>query len=140
MKLVGALEITAAAPLVILPENFRMTFDEPLRMPRQDQILPVGQRLAQAFKRLASHDDDVAHRRFFEPLEILRQMPRDFAARANHAVQRHCNNGLEVFHEQSFNAKPQGRKDFLPRMDTDSTRIGKRGAQCLTRIARIIAN
>jgi hypothetical protein len=34
----------------------------------------------------------------FEPLEILRQMPRDFAARANHAVQRHCGDGFEVFH------------------------------------------
>jgi predicted RNA-binding protein with RPS1 domain len=35
---------------------------------------------------------------FFEPLEILRQMPRDFAVRANHAVQRHRGNGFEVFH------------------------------------------
>jgi hypothetical protein len=25
-------------------------------------------------------------------------MPRNFAARANHAVERHCGDGFEVFH------------------------------------------
>ena len=96
-ELVGALEIFSSTPFVVLPENLRMTFDEPLRMPRQDHVLAVRQRLAEALKRLAPHHDDVAHRHFLEPLEILRQVPRDFAARANHAVQRHCSDGFEMF-------------------------------------------
>jgi hypothetical protein len=31
-------------------------------------------------------------------------------------------------------------EDFLPRMDTDSHGLERGGAQCLTRIARMIAN
>ena len=103
----------AAAPLVILAKNFRMIFDEPLRMVRQDEVLPVRQRLPQTLEGLAAHDDDVARGRLLEPFEILRQMPRDFAARANHVVQRHRGDGFEVFHERSFNAKTQRRKDSL---------------------------
>ena len=34
----------------------------------------------EALERLAPHHDHVAHRHFFEPLEILRQVPWDFAA------------------------------------------------------------
>lgn len=98
MKLIGPFQIFSAAPFVILPENFRMLLDEPLRMPRQHEVFAVGQRPAEAFKRLAPHYDHVAHGRLLEPLEILRQMPRDFAARANHTVQRHRSNGFEMFH------------------------------------------
>ena len=60
MKLVGTFEVTPAAPLVILSENFGMLVDKPLRVPGQDEILPVRQRLSQTFKRLPAHDDNVA--------------------------------------------------------------------------------
>ena len=90
-----------------------MCLDEPLRMPRENHVLAVRQRLAEALKRLAPHHDDVAHRHFLEPLEILRQMPRDFAARANHAVQRHRGDGFEVFHHPIFNAKTAKTQRFF---------------------------
>ena len=113
MELIRALEIAPAAPLVVLPENLRMAFDEPLRMPRQHHVLAVLQRLAEALERLAPHHDHVAHRHFLEPLEILRQMPRDFAARANHAVQRHRGDGFEMFHKSNFIAGiPECREKF----------------------------
>jgi len=35
---------------------------------------------------------------FFEPLEILRQVPRDFVPRTDNAVQRHRGDGFEMFH------------------------------------------
>src|SRR5579859_3886657 len=38
VKLVGALEITSAAPFVVLAENLRMRLDEPLRMPRKNHV------------------------------------------------------------------------------------------------------
>ena len=87
MKLIRTFQVLAAAPFVVLPENFRMFFDEALRVPREDQIFTVRQRLAETLKCFAPHDDDVAHGRLFEPFEILRQMPRDFIARADDAVQ-----------------------------------------------------
>jgi hypothetical protein len=98
MELIGALEILAAAPFVILAEDFRVRFDEPLRVARQHQIFAIGQGAAQAFKRLAAHHNDVAHRHFLEPFEILRQMPRNPVFRANNPVQRHRRNGFVVFH------------------------------------------
>jgi hypothetical protein len=33
-------------------------------------------------------------------------MPRDFAARANHAVQRHRGDGFEVFHDFTPQSAP----------------------------------
>jgi hypothetical protein len=107
--LVGALEIFAAAPFVVLAKDFRMRFDESLRVARQDQVFAIGQRSAQAFKRLAPDHDDVAHRRLLEPFEILRQMPRNPVFRANHPVQRHCRNGFVVFH-LLFTAGTSGRR------------------------------
>lgn len=86
MELVGALEEFPAAPLMILAKNFRMIFDEALRMAREHHIFAAGQGIADAFEGPTSHHNDIAHRHLFEPLEILGQIPRDFALRSNHAV------------------------------------------------------
>src|ERR1035437_8666051 len=67
----------------------------------QDNRFAIRQRLADGLKRFTPHDDDVAGGRLLEPLEILRQMPRDFVPRANHAVQRHGGDGVEGFHFKS---------------------------------------
>jgi len=83
---------------MVLPEDFRHTLDEPLRMLRQHEIFPGGQGTPQAFEGFPTHHDDIAHRHLLEPLEIIRQMPWDLPIRADHAVLRHRGNGLEVFH------------------------------------------
>ena len=86
MKLIRTFEVFAAAPFVILAENFRMVPDQALGMPREDKVRAAWQRVAEAFKRFSSHDDDVPDGHLLEPPEILRQMPRDLSVRANHAV------------------------------------------------------
>ena len=98
MKLIRALEILAAAPFVVLPENLRMRLNEALGMPRQHQIFAAGQRAAQAFKGFAANHHDVAQGHLLEPFEILGQVPGNFVSRTNDPVQRHCRDGFVVFH------------------------------------------
>ena len=86
MKLVGALEEFPAAPFVVLAKNFRMLFDEALRMAREHHIFAAGQRVADAFEGLPPHHNDIAHGHLLKPLEVLGQIPWDFSLRANHAV------------------------------------------------------
>jgi len=97
MELIGTFEMFAAAPFVVLAEDFRMVADEALGMPREDKVRAARQRVSQAFECLPSHDNNVADSHLLEPPKILRQMPRDLSIRANHAVQRHRRNGFEVF-------------------------------------------
>ena len=62
----------------------------------QNNRCAVGQRFANGFKRLSSHDDDVSRGHFFEPLEILRQMPRNFVPVSDHAIFAHRGYGFEI--------------------------------------------
>lgn len=64
----------------------------------QDEGLAVRERFADGLKRFPAHHDDIAGGKLFEPLEIVGQMPGDFIFRANHAIERHGGDGLEVFH------------------------------------------
>ena len=57
--------------------------------------LTPGQRPADRLVSPAPHRQHVAHRRHLEPLEILRQMPRDRFAAPDHPVERHRGDGLE---------------------------------------------
>ena len=75
-----------------------MALDETSRMPGQDQILSVGERLAQALKCLSAHDRDVAHGHFLKPLEILRKVPWDRRPCPDNTIERHRGNGFEWFH------------------------------------------
>jgi hypothetical protein len=103
MKLVGALEEVAAgfatAPFLELTKDFRVLLDELAGMAREHEVFAAGQGVADAFKRLSPHHDDVAHGHFLEPLKIVRQIPRDFPLRPNHAVLRHRSDGFEVFQD-----------------------------------------
>ena len=91
-------DVGATTPLLVLAEDFRVPSDHLPRMMREDQVGPVRQRFAQTFKRLSPHDDDISQGLFLEPLEVLRQMPRDLAGRADHTVQGHGGDGFEIFH------------------------------------------
>jgi len=68
------------------------------RAPGQNQVYPVGQWFTEALERFPPHDHDASQCRRFEPLEVFGVVPRDFVARANHPIFRHCGDGLEVFH------------------------------------------
>jgi len=84
MKLERPFQILSTAPTRDTGrKSLRVRVMSRLRMFRQHQIFAVGQRSAEALERLAPHDDHVAHRRGFEPLEILRQMPGNFIPRAD---------------------------------------------------------
>src|SRR5260370_37974174 len=49
-------------------------------------------------KSFAAHHQDMADGHLLEPFEILREVPGDFASRANHAIERHRGYGFEIFH------------------------------------------
>jgi len=83
---------------MILPENFRVLFYQPPWMPCKNYVFTIRQRFAKTLKCLATHQNDFPDGLLLEPPETLRQMPRDFVARANHAVQRHRGDGFEMFH------------------------------------------
>ena len=60
-----------------------------IRALREDDIGAAGQRFPNGFIRPSPHDDRVAHGQAFEPLQILADMPGDFAFVANDAVFGH---------------------------------------------------
>lgn len=98
-KLVGAvgeLHFTAANPgLAKAFGEFLLQFSG---VAAEDDVDAAGQGFAEAFKGFSSHDDDVAQGLLFEPLEIRGQMPGDFVSGADHPVEGHRGDGLEVFH------------------------------------------
>jgi hypothetical protein len=63
-----------------------MIIDEAAGMTGEHQIGSAWQGMAKSLKRLSTHNNYIAHCLLPEPPEIVRQMPRDFSVRANHAV------------------------------------------------------
>jgi len=73
---------------------------ESLRITRKNDICPMRKWPPQGFECFSAHDHDLCRGHFFEPLEVLRQMPGDFSARADDAVERHRGDGFERGHER----------------------------------------
>lgn len=65
---------------------------------RKDDGRAIGKRLANGLEGFAAHDDDVAGGHLLEPLEVLRQVPGDFVALADDAVEGHGGDGFELLH------------------------------------------
>jgi hypothetical protein len=120
VKLVWPFYVFASAPFVVLAKDFRVMTNQALRMTGENEISAARQRVPQALKCFASHDDDVPHRLLPEPPEILRQMPGDLSIRADHAVERHRRYGFEMF--QGWMAEiimgSRAPRNFGPRCNT----------------------
>jgi len=84
--------------------------------PGKNEISEIGFQLPQVRQDFVERPFIVA--RGGPTVEVLRQMPREPAAHANHAIERHCGNGLEVFH----------REKNKPRMNTNSHESNPTGA------------
>jgi hypothetical protein len=66
-------------------------------MSGEHKVETIRKRLAQTFKCFPSHHDNVSSSHFSEPLEILRQMPRNLVPVPDDAVLAHRGDGFEVF-------------------------------------------
>src|SRR5260221_488539 len=66
--------------------------------PAQNNGRAIRQRFADRFKGLAAQDNHMPGGHLFEPLEILREMPRDSAALTDHPIERHRSDGFKLFH------------------------------------------
>jgi hypothetical protein len=82
----------------------------------QDEGSAVGQRAADGLKGFAAHNKDVAGGHLFEPLKIFRQVPGDFVAVADHAIERHGRDGLEMFHGSIKPRFQMLRSEISPRL------------------------
>jgi len=72
------------------------------RPPTQHNVDAIGQWFSQTLEGFSPDDDDMAGGHFLEPLEILRQMPRDFTTGSDYAVERHGGDGFEVVGVQAL--------------------------------------
>src|SRR5205814_776524 len=64
---------------------------------REDDGFTTGQRFADGLEGFPPHYEHLAHGNVLEPFEIFGQMPGNFIAVADDAVERHGGDGGEVF-------------------------------------------